>query len=487
MGIYYSSIDVNRPEWLGGAQWMLRGLRDITVVFGRNGAGKSKMLRAIHGQASTKGTFPIAAERGGDWAYDQGISQSELSSTTRGSTRAQQNAAPNYRRESVSRIGSLMTKIGFVAGTAENSLKNDHILSEMSEHLSALLPEFKIIATQENPHYKLSRLNASNGEFANVGNPVNDLSSGETETLTLGLDLLTACYLWELENQNERVLLIDEPDPHMHPELQNHFAKFLFTLVDRFQAQIILATHSTTLLSALGRIGFNRVGVLYLSNSIDVQQVHQFDNYLKTLSGVLGGHALVGPLFGAPLLLVEGDDDNRIWSQVSRHPANRNIFAVLPCDGDDILNYQPVLEQLFASLREDTSKPAGYALLDNDKSIPTHGKYVHIPFIKLSCHESENLYLTDEVLASMKLSWEDAKGRLKSRATEFPDIEPRLLDCENWDRKSDDIKDLIGPIATILDDVGLHWTHQVGRAIGQRRPRNELEDFIGETVMNALW
>ena len=487
MAVHYSSIDINRPTWLGGSQWMLRGLKDITVLFGRNGAGKSQLLRAIHQNSAYKGTFPTAPERGGEFAYDHNVTQQEMNVQNRGSTRASQNIAPNYRKESVSRIAALMTKIGFAAGTESQSLDNDRILSELSDSLTALLPEFKFEATPETPHFRLTRTNAAEGSDGRVGNPSNELSSGEMESLTIGLDLLTVCSLWELEKQQERLLLIDEPDPHMHPELQTRFASFLYRLMDRYKVQIIVATHSTTLLSALGRVAFNRVGVLYLNNAVFEQRALPFNNYLKKLSSVLGGHALVGPLFGAPLLLVEGDDDHRIWSHVPRQPEHKEIFAVLPCDGDEIKNYQPILEQLFASLQQNTDTPAGYALIDGDKPKPTHGEYRHIPFIQLNCRESENLYLTDDVLAAMNLTWDDAKARIKENTSRYSEIEERLLDCENWDISQVDLKDLIDPLSKILDDVGLHWTQRIGQTLGKRKPRSQLIDLLGEEVINALW
>ena len=78
------------------------------------------------------------------------------------------------------------------------------------------------------------------------------------------------------------------------------------------------------------------IGLVSSTSTTHCSSRHPFDNYLKKLSSVLGGHALVGPLFGAPLLLVEGDDDHRIWSHVPRQPEHKEIFAVLPCDGDEI-------------------------------------------------------------------------------------------------------------------------------------------------------
>ncbi len=58
---------------------------------------------------------------------------------------------------------------------------------------------------------------------------------------------------------------------------------------------------------------------IYLDRTKSDFSAQPFTSVTKELSACLGGHALMGPLFGVPILLVEGDDDYRIWSQVPRH------------------------------------------------------------------------------------------------------------------------------------------------------------------------
>jgi hypothetical protein len=44
---HVTDIDVVRPKFLGGGSWSLKGLRGINVLFGRNGSGKSLLLRKL--------------------------------------------------------------------------------------------------------------------------------------------------------------------------------------------------------------------------------------------------------------------------------------------------------------------------------------------------------------------------------------------------------------------------------------------------------
>ncbi len=47
MPIHVSEIEVVRPPHLGGGPWRLQELNNITVIFGKNGSGKSQLLRAL--------------------------------------------------------------------------------------------------------------------------------------------------------------------------------------------------------------------------------------------------------------------------------------------------------------------------------------------------------------------------------------------------------------------------------------------------------
>src|SRR5687767_2265394 len=105
----------------------------------------------------------------------------------------------------------------------------------------------------------------------------------------------------------------------MHPDLQARFADFLVQVSHRFKLQTVVATHSTTLLAAIGQFADADAAVVYLDRTKSTFIGQAFTSEMKELAACLGGHALMGPLFGVPILLVEGDDDYRIWSQVPRH------------------------------------------------------------------------------------------------------------------------------------------------------------------------
>ncbi len=173
-----------------------------------------------------------------------------------------------------------------------------------------------------------------------------------------------------------------------------------------FNVQILVATHSTTLLAALAQFAREKLSLLYVEPSRTEFVAEKFGPVMKELTAFLGGHLLLGPLFGAPVMLVEGDDDYRVWIHVAR--GGQIKLCVLPCNGDEIKQYQKTLERMFGALSENMEL-RGIALLDGDKGVPkpdAGNPQTYVRFMQLECHETENLYLTDEVLAALGFTWD---------------------------------------------------------------------------------
>lgn len=477
MDVYIDNVQIPRPPYLGGGQWSLTGLTGITLLFGKNSAGKSLLLRGWR-ERDVENTHYVTPERGGEISYNPGHIQHQQNPTgRRGQT--ENNFAPTYREQVVARISAYFQVRGDQRGS---DLRGDP--SEIERLLALLIPDFTVeISATATPPFDLTR--ASDGQH--VSN-VSELSSGEAQILTLGLDVLTIAGIWDIEQKPTRLLLLDEPDAHLHPDLQARLADFLCEIGRRFKLQMVIATHSTTLLAALGQFGGNDSSVVYLDRTKSDFTPRRFDAVMKEVAACLGGNVLMGPLFGATLLLVEGDDDYRIWSQVPRH--HKVTLAVIPSNGDEIRKYQLTLERIFGSLADEPTAPFGIALLDGDKPIPTPNpdnpqKYVR--YVGMACHEAENLYVTDEVLADLDLSWDAAAQRIEQEAQHYGNKRPILAGASTWNRQDVNLKEVINQIAQILDPKNVHWTFRVGRVIGRNRPAGQLATFLGDDVVTAIW
>ena len=472
MPVHETAMTAERPGFLGGGQWELTGLHPINLIFGRNGSGKSMLLRKLRDRDSATRHY-IVPERSGEISFDANLIV-EVIEAARRSSHSQGNFAANYRQQIITRIQAYYTRRG-TKRVAEIKHDPDDLLKAMS----LILPDFTVRVKSETPFYDLRR----SKDDATVTS-VSNLSSGESQLLSLGLDIITIIGIWELDGQAKRVLLIDEPDAHIHPDLQIKLADFLCHIERTHNVQVFIATHSTTLLAALGQFAREKLGIIYVMPDRNRLASERYTQVAKELASLLGGHLLMGPLFGAPIMLVEGDDDYRVWVQVAR--SGQVNLCVLPCNGDEIKAYQKTLERMFTALSE-TTELRGLALVDGDKYPAGAPAAKYVPFVRLNCHEAENLYLSDEVLRELGCDWTAAREKIRGAASGFGAKEAALRSVVDADRRSADLKAVIAQVAEILDPKQLLWTVRVGKLLGRGRPTGMLADFLGAELMSHIW
>lgn len=475
MAIHQTEFTINRPAFLGGSQWTLKRANHINVLLGRNGSGKSFLLRTLRDSLPAT-THYIVPERTGEISFQAGL-MTEVTSAAGRRGRSQGNFIANYREEIITRIQGYYTKRG-----TKKIQDINHDPDDLMESLGIILPDFTVTVKSENPFYELMRI-----KDGTIVNSVSRLSSGESQLLTLGLDILTIVGMWELDRQQERILLIDEPDAHIHPDLQIKFSDFLCYIAEKYNLQLFVATHSTTLMSALGQFGRDKVSLFYIEIDKSELVAEIFNEVTKEISSILGGHLVMGPLFAVPVMLVEGDDDYRVWIQVAR--SGQANISVLPCNGEEIKKYQRTLERVFSALSENI-QVRGIALLDNDKSMPVpnpDNEQKFVRFVRLNCAETENLYLADEVLIELGYDWSSALAKIISEADNYGNKSELLRNIGSVDRKSGDVKIIINEIAEILDPKKLLWSVRLGKIIGRSRPTGSLAEFLGEPLVNSLW
>ena len=114
MPIHESSTNVPRPGFLGGGEWTLRSLNSINVILGRNGSGKSQLLRALRDKLPAASHY-VVPERTGEIQFEAGL-MVEVIDAARRQNRSRGNFSSNYRQEVVTRIGPVrisVCKAGF--------------------------------------------------------------------------------------------------------------------------------------------------------------------------------------------------------------------------------------------------------------------------------------------------------------------------------------------------------------------------------------
>src|SRR5690606_25385247 len=113
---------------------------------------------------------------------------------------------------------------------------------------------------------------------------------------------------------------------------------------------------------------------------------------------VFGAHPLSNAFNQAPVLLVEGDDDERIWQQAVRSANGR--LKVYPCTVDGVgqlTSFERDVVRILDAVYDDA---IGYSLRDRDSDPLEITDLGPLKRMRLNCRAAENLLLTDEVIAS---------------------------------------------------------------------------------------
>src|ERR1043166_50039 len=174
MNTYFSSLIASCPGFIGPGEWHLDNLSALTVLFGKNGSGKSVLLRAVRDARQDVAHY-VVPERTGDLGFDAGMLQQQISSKQRRDVSGR-NFLSDYRRQIIARIQAYFLTRGAVRVRELMPVPPD----ELEVLLVQLIPDFAIELQGSNPPYRLRRASSED----EVGN-VDQLSSGEAQVLTL--------------------------------------------------------------------------------------------------------------------------------------------------------------------------------------------------------------------------------------------------------------------------------------------------------------
>jgi predicted ATP-dependent endonuclease of OLD family len=88
------------------------------------------------------------------------------------------------------------------------------------------------------------------GKIDGAAQTVDTMSTGESELLSLAIEILSFCHQAghpEHASKN-KLLLLDEPDAHLHPDLQHRLVKLISEETTKVDVTTLIATHSTAVL-----------------------------------------------------------------------------------------------------------------------------------------------------------------------------------------------------------------------------------------------
>jgi ABC-type multidrug transport system ATPase subunit len=469
----------------------ISGFGRINVLLGRNGCGKSTALREMYryidkGAHELQWTLVkyITPERAGSLIYNPSTENNISNSPTWLSDTRLVNQFSDFKQQTMAQYRQLEIIVSRLFQAAHKASQQvPPYFSDYADRINQLLDNVEL--REEGITFKIY-----DRETSVEINPAN-ISSGESELIALAIEILV--FATSVTAEKRGLLLLDEPDVHLHPDLQARLIRFLVDLVDEFEFDFLIATHSTPILGELATD--SGVNVCFMRARDKAFAFWPVDSIFKELLPVFGAHPLTQIFNATRTLLVEGDDDLRIWQEAMRASNGRLQLTPVGCEGtSDMHSYEERMQQIVESVYENG---AAYSLRDRDDKPEAIEDMPPVARMRLSCRNAENLMLSDEVLSSADVDWEQAKARISAWCEADSNKNHPYLSAmkafadEGFKRKEADLKDIR---MILLGDVlrsKKPWEVLVGRAIGKltgASPNNpdSLCAYLGQKTVQTL-
>jgi predicted ATPase len=475
---------------IGG--YTLKNLNKINILLGKNGCGKSFLLREVEKGLSSKRDFYgrtkyITPERGGSLVYEAGIEQSTITNLTWLSDTRRKNQFNQFRQQSVAQFRKLET-IVLSEIEKEKRSEEEYSFDLYIDEINSLLDRIYI-----------KRGDIKKGEIGfkifqkDTNNEIgpDTISSGESELISLGIECLI--FSKELIPEKENILFLDEPDVHLHPDLQFRLMQFLARLVDRNDFNVLIATHSTAILGALESYKNTHLAfMMFYQKNIEFTSIS--DVYRKILP-VFGAHPLSNIFNEAPVLLLEGEDDERVWQQAVR--SSEGKIKVYPCSCGDISRLNGFERESQKIINSVYDNARAYSLRDRDGRNESIEDMPPLTRMRLSCRNTENLLLSDEVLSSLGLIWDNLKKGVDKWIGKNADhVHYSAMNSfreSGYDRKNFDLKEIRNDLMGIMGS-SKPWEVVVGQVIAKLNwgdgtnfsDEGSIYNFLGEKTVKNL-
>lgn len=467
------------------AGYRLENLGQLNVVLGKNGCGKSTLLRsfsdAVHGgKAYVRYVTP---ERGGDLRIDGSVESNRQNANWLYNER-NRNRSDHFRQLSASEFKQLevlvLRKIANDKKTRESNFKFDEVVAQ----INGLLDNITIKVADVHA-FDVMQSNGQRREETQT------LSSGESELISLGIEILSFAYAIDQERYRgqDNWLLLDEPDVHLHPDLQHRLMKLLVAALEGKPGRVMIATHSTPIVSSVSDV---KDAAICLMKSRDRRLVFRsVDEPLREILPIFGAHPLSNVFVDRPILLVEGEDDERIWQQAVR--SSKNAIRVWPCVAGDIDRLTQYEEQARSVIEAVYDKATAFSLRDRDEADYEIDDLGPVVRMRLNCKAAENLLVSDDVLERLGTDW----NRISEGLEAWPDGQNRQalaikkLREGGWDRRNGDFKHVRNLVMTIADS-NKPWEVAIGQSIADlkagkgRTGEHSLSDYLGPKLVEAL-
>ncbi len=397
------------------------------------------------------------------------------------------NQFENFRESSVYQFRNLEALVLRTIEKDEEIRNSSFTFDEEIKKINSVLDRVKL-ERSDSPGVDLR---TKNGEQPQK---VTELSSGESELVSLAIEILCFSHLCKTDKyrEQENWLLLDEPDVHLHPDLQNRLMRLLVSCMKDANAKVAIATHSTTILSSLLASNVDvRIGLMQIdSKGLEFQSANPV---WKAILPMFGAHPLSNIFNEKPPLIVEGEDDERIWQAAIRHSQGR--VSVYPCVAGDVQTMNEYEQTASALVKSVYEHARAFSLRDGDGCKDEIGDLDVVTRFRLRCRNAENLIVSDDVLEELESDWSTLQTKLEKWIQDnqgHPQYEDaKKFQEEGWNRKQSQLKNLRNVIVSIAGSTK-PWEVAVGRAIAglskKERSTSEhcLAKYLGDKLVDEL-
>jgi AAA ATPase domain len=463
-------------------------LSNINILMGRNGSGKSRFLRSLASGLRQKAEYEtvyISPERSGVFKRDGSVETNLASAGWLDNVRTQ-NQASEFKSVSASYLHKLeLLYLRRMESSPELRHSDRNFKNDQLDKINRLLSN--LILIQEGSDFVFRTHSEERVE-------PNQISSGESEAVALASEIIH--FFETVVPQKFNVPLLDEPDVHLHPDLQARLADLLineFKLLPKEKLEnviVILATHSTPLVCALAKSQYTSIG----TKEFGVDKVNQAaaNTELKKVAPFFG-HPLSMAFNNAPLLILEGEDDERVWQQAARSSQGRiKLFPILATSVDSQTELETFCSKVLPTMYD---SPIAYSLRDGDNAIGLLNNLGSVLRFRLQCYAIENTLVSNQCLAKLGTDWSSFITLAKTWLTKNPEHRDCFLVqemIESTDRlKQKNIKVIRSLIVNICGSQK-PWEVVVGQTIGTIDEKNlptelfSICDFIGIEALQKL-
>jgi ABC-type polar amino acid transport system ATPase subunit len=449
---------------------------------GKNGSGKSALLTNFDKAANTFAAGVvvryITPERGGVLVYDAQVEVNTTNNPSWMKDVRRRNQFGQFKQQSM----MLYRRLELL------------VLREIEKDRSTKI-DFESAITQINgllDNVKLERKASDFRILPTVGtNEIapGDISSGESEVIGLAIECMT--FAWECRNAPLGWLLLDEPDVHLHPDLQLRLARLLIELAKKSTMRVILATHSTPFVAALAEDEDSRV--TFITGAKKELEFRSISESMRSILPVFGAHPLSAVFNQQKLLILEGDDDIRIWQRAFRSSQGKiNVYPVGTGGTAKLNAAETEASEILDSIYDSA---VAYSIRDRDDDPPADLVALGpVKRFRLRCRNAENLLLADETLALLNIDWDALKSRVDDwiikNATHVHHADMTKFKVDGYPRKDFPIKTIRNDLLAIIG-TNKSWEDAVGLAICKvvgvaGAPVDSLRAYLGDGICGAL-